>query len=119
MQERCKPGRRQCADYAERGISVCAEWRGRGGFLRFYKCVGARPSKGHSIERIKNERGYEPGNVRWATWTEQMSNTRRNRMVTLAGETLTLTAWARKLGISAPGLAYRIHAGWAEDRILK
>lgn len=36
-----------------------------------------RPSREHSIDRIDNERGYESGNIRWATSKEQITNRRK------------------------------------------
>lgn len=38
--------------------------------------MGFKPSPEHSIDRIDNDRGYEPGNVRWATRLEQGNNKR-------------------------------------------
>lgn len=80
MVQRCtNPKTKYFQNYGGRGITVCAAWLGRGGFVRFIEHVGRRPSDVHTIERIDNERGYEPGNVRWATRLEQMQNTRRSR----------------------------------------
>ncbi len=59
------------ADYGGRGILCHFE-----SFEAFAREVGLRPSSGHSIDRIDNERGYEPGNVRWATDAEQSRNRR-------------------------------------------
>lgn len=38
--------------------------------------LGPRPSEEHSIDRIDNDRHYEPGNLRWATRQEQGRNKR-------------------------------------------
>lgn len=35
------------------------------------------PSAGQSVDRIDNECGYEPGNIRWATAAEQARNKRQ------------------------------------------
>lgn len=59
--------------YVERGIVVCDRWKT---FENFLTDIGSRPTSKHSIDRINNMKGYFPGNVRWATATEQMRNTR-------------------------------------------
>ncbi len=65
-------------NYGGRGIVVCAEWRHS--FTAFLAHIGSRPSGNHSLDRIDNARGYEPGNVRWATLSMQAANRRqRNR----------------------------------------
>lgn len=63
-------------NYGGRGVTVCAEWQSALGSRVFYAHVGPRPSLDHSIDRIDNDRGYEPGNVRWATRAEQTANRR-------------------------------------------
>lgn len=66
--------------YGGRRIKVCPEWHKNApdgkGFERFLEHVGKRPSMEYSIDRIDNDRGYEPGNVRWATAKEQRANQR-------------------------------------------
>ncbi len=61
--------------YVDRGITVCQEWETD--FLAFLSHIGPRPSSAHSLDRKDNNKGYEPGNVRWATSSEQALN-RRN-----------------------------------------
>jgi hypothetical protein len=53
-------------------------------FAEFLKCVGRRPTKRHSLDRINNNRHYEEGNVKWATKREQIKNRRPFKMTVLA-----------------------------------
>ena len=45
-------------------------------FFVFLKDVGSKPTKDHTIDRKDNSKGYIPGNVRWATRSEQQANRR-------------------------------------------
>ena len=99
--------------YSERGIKMCDLWRND--FAAFLADMGERPNQKHSIERIDNDGDYEPGNCRWATQREQMANVSYNRNITVGGETLHLTEWARRLGTSASAVFYRLQRGWTEE----
>jgi hypothetical protein len=73
----CNPRNPRYQDYGGRGISVCQRWND---FGCFFEDVGERPSAEYSIDRYPNNDGnYEPGNVRWATRSQQQNNTRRSR----------------------------------------
>lgn len=80
MRWRCLPNKdpnhRNHINYYLRGIRVCPEWDNKDGFLSFYNHVGPKPSKLHSLDRIDNSLGYQPGNVRWADWKTQANNKR-------------------------------------------
>lgn len=106
------------ADYGGRGILVCAEWRGPGGFDRFLSHIGRRPARGYSVDRIDNDRGYEPGNVRWATAQQQARNTRRTRKLAIVPDASCLTEVADSFGMAESTLRRRLNLGWSEGRAL-
>ncbi len=86
MLERCYYEKHKSyADYGGRGIRVCARWRGLQGFWNFVADMGPRPV-GYTLDRRKNELGYEPNNCRWATRRQQCFNKRNNIRVVLGGE---------------------------------
>lgn len=78
MKDRCNnPGNKSYHDYGGRGISIIKEWNDR--FLSFYDYVKKLPNymkEGYTLDRIDNDKGYEPGNLRWATYSMQSSNRR-------------------------------------------
>jgi AP2 domain len=79
MKQRChNPSYKGRKNYGGRGIRVWPAWRRS--FEAFYAHMGSRPGPEYSIERIDNERGYYPGNCRWATPLEQRHNQRIPQM---------------------------------------
>jgi hypothetical protein len=116
--ERCEnPNHDRYAEYGGRGIAMCQRWRES--FEAFKADLGERPGPEYSIERINNERGYEPGNCRWATDAEQRLNQRRTRWVTYQGETIRLADLVARLGRveDYQSIAGRIFVlGWSVER---
>ena len=75
MKERCfNKNSKAYKSYGGRGITVCDRWRNS--YKNFIEDVGLRPSNNHSIDRVDNDKNYEPGNCRWATRSEQQKNKR-------------------------------------------
>jgi hypothetical protein len=69
---RCR--RKRCKsykDYGGRGIKFLFKNLGQ-----FLAELGPKPSKKHTLDRIDNDGNYEPGNVRWATKSQQNQNKR-------------------------------------------
>ena len=104
------------SDYGGRGIKVCDEWRHS--FEEFVAHIGFRPSRKHSIDRIDNDKGYEPGNARWATKPEQMRNRRNTRWLTFGGRTMCVSDWAAEVGIDRRTLTARKRLGWTDEEAL-
>ena len=112
MVARCtKPNATAWKYYGGRGITVFDGWRGPGGFAAFLDHIGPRPSPIHSIDRIDGTKGYHPGNVRWATPTEQGRNRSDNVLVEHDGVTRCISEWAELVGIKQQSLHKRI-AKW-------
>lgn len=115
MFHRCSPTYKRPQDYFDRGITVCDEWSGEGGYERFLEHVGRRPAPGYSLDRIDNNRGYAPGNVRWATKVDQQRNRRANTLLTIRGETRCVAEWAEIGAVSADRVHARMRAGWSAE----
>ena len=74
MRQRCKnPKNPVYKHYGGRGIAVCERWNS---FQNFYSDMGPRPTSKHSIERVDNDKGYDPTNCIWATRYVQAKNQR-------------------------------------------
>jgi hypothetical protein len=63
--------------YGGRGITIYPPWRDDArAFIEYIEAeLGPRP-EGMTLDRRDNSRNYEPGNLRWATWDEQVANRR-------------------------------------------
>lgn len=85
MKKRCYlQNHRNYKYYGGRGITVCDRWRDS--FENFLADVGRKSSPRLSLDRIDNNGNYEPGNVRWATKSEQLLNRRAPRLYLLQRE---------------------------------
>jgi hypothetical protein len=115
MKRRCHtPTDASFPRYGGRGIVVCARWRES--FEAFLADVGLRPSPTHSIDRIKSEGNYEPGNVRWATPLQQGKNTSRNINHDVDGKTQNLSQLSTQLGGRRNLVRKRLKRGWTLER---
>ena len=103
MKGRCNnPRRKGYENYGGRGIRVCEKWVNS--FQSFLADVGPAPP-GCQLDRVDNNGHYEPGNVRWATRSQQMQNTRRTKLsvdkvAEIRASSLSMYALARRYGVS-------------------
>lgn len=112
MKSRClNPKATGYENYGGRGITIDAEWVSS--FDAFLRNVGSRPSPSHTLDRIDVNKGYEPGNCRWATQTQQCRNTRVNHVVIIDGERMTLAEAVEKSPVCYNTALYRLKRGWS------
>lgn len=83
-------------------VRIAKEWQGVAGVLAMtlyvLKTLGPRPP-GCQLDRINNAGDYTPGNLRWATPSQNCRNRRNNRPITWNGQTKLLCEWSEELGI--------------------
>lgn len=96
--------------YGGRGIIVCERWINS--FENFLADVGERPSSLHSLDRIDNDGNYEPGNVRWATSSEQARNRRSNHILSVGGVEKPMIEWCEQYKARYDRVIQRIRLGW-------
>lgn len=77
--------------YGGAGITMCERWQNS--FEAFFEDMGPRP-KGMTLDRLDQTKGYEPGNVRWATHKEQSENRGNIRAFRWKGQWMTRKAIA-------------------------
>lgn len=105
--ERASDGRK-FHRYGGRGVVVCELWRRSfDAFAEHIATLGPRPPR-TSLDRINNDGNYEPGNVRWATQSEQCRNSSNAKvnnelvrsMRTMLASGMSRAAIGRRLGVS-------------------
>lgn len=72
LARRHEPSHPKYQTYGARGITV--RDRRRASFEVFLSDVGPRPAPNRSLDRIDNNRNYEPSNIRWTTKLMRQKN---------------------------------------------
>lgn len=96
MKTRCLcPTAKAYSYYGGRGITVCPEWVGS--FETFRDWANANGyTESLEIDRIDPNGNYEPGNCRWATRRQQLTNTRKR--VDAATSKFKGVSWCANVG---------------------
>lgn len=111
----CNPNNNAYMDYGLRGITfdfpsvrIAMEW--------VMDNLGPRISKELSLDRIDNNKGYEPGNLRWATRSEQARNKRMYKR-TVNGSRIRKIMDLRK-DLTYEAIRTQIKLGMTDEEIL-
>ena len=101
--------------YGGRGIKYDERWEK---FDGFYDDMGERPDN-TTLDRKDCNGDYNKRNCRWASSVEQANNRRNNTVIEHNGMTMTVSGWARHLGLSSSSVLHsRLKNGWGYDRAL-
>lgn len=117
MKDRClNPKNMGAKNYSQRGIGICERWQNS--FILFYKDMGKRPSKKHSIERVNNNKGYSPSNCKWEVRKRQARNKRSNRIIEINGVKKCLADWLDIYRITRHSFISRVKCGMSIEDAL-
>lgn len=99
-----------------RAPALCDRWAES--FESFVEDMGPAPGKEYNMDLIDSTKGYTPENCRWSDKPDLQSNKSNNRYLELNGQSMTLSKWARSLGMSRQALHSRLHKGWSIEKAL-
>lgn len=105
---RCEdPKSRSFSDYGGRGIRLSEEFLD-GRVFSEYAAQLPNADVSKEIDRINNEKGYERGNIKWATRAEQCRNQRTTAQLVFKGGKICARTWAESHSKFAPTSVVRL-----------
>lgn len=119
IKQRCyNPNNNRYDDWGGRGVTMCEEWRKD--FQAFYNwAINNGYDDNLTIDRIDNNKNYEPDNCRWVDRKTQNRNKRNNRNITIDNETHCLKEWCEILNLKYNTISMRLRRGWDVKRALE
>lgn len=111
MMQRCtNPMHHNYSRYGGRGICVCDSWQHVENFIAWAHNTYNSDVHQKTLDRIDNDKGYDPSNCRWSTPKQQSNNRRNTTMCTLNGISKPLSEWCDEynMPISVVGSRIRV-----------
>lgn len=120
MKQRClNDNHPQWEDYGGRGITICKRWLDKKhGYANFLNDVGRAPTNRHTIDRMNNDKGYKPSNVKWSTRQEQALNRRASLSKYTGNLRLNFAKISASLGGRPNLVTHRLERGWSIERAI-
>lgn len=95
-------------NYGYRGIDVCKEWKEN--FMNFYNWSMENGYKENlTIDRIDNNKGYNPNNCRWVDNYTQSNNTRKTIIIEIENKKYSAKQFCTLLNINYQKFLYGFH----------
>ena len=118
---RCtNPNHKDFEFYGGRNIKVYPLWlTNRQAFIDYLKTLEHYGEEGYSLDRIDNNKGYEPGNLRFTTAKTQARNRSNNIYAHYYGQRMLLIDIAGLTGIEYNTLRQRYHKGLDNEDLIK
>ena len=108
---RCKDAKR----YMAKGIRMCKPWRDDFWvFAQWALTHGYRSDL--TLDRVNNNKGYDPGNCRWVSRRVQAHNRGTNKRIRVSsGEVHDIETWSKITGLAPSTILRRVNLGWTPD----
>lgn len=121
MHSRCEnPNTPKYENHGGRGIKICKEWSGKNGLINFYNWALQNGYEDNlTIDRIDNDKDYEPSNCRWTDYNSQNRNKRDNVYITINGISKVVEDWSRECGVNSLTIQKRLNDGLKGEDLLK
>jgi hypothetical protein len=101
-------------NYGGRGITVCEEWKE---FINFWDDMYDCPD-GYVLDRIDNDKGYNPENCQWVPRAKAKRIIRSNAVYyTIDNETLCARHWSVKMGKNPSYIGEMRYRGKSQQEI--
>lgn len=111
MKQRCfNENHPKFKNYGKRGIDMDPRWRDSYAIFQseLEDEIGSRPTEKHSLDRVNNNKGYWPGNVKWHLPVKQNRNKRSNHKEFFRGAWRTLAEISEMTGVDHRRLYDRV-----------
>ena len=116
MVSRCTlPSHKAWKNYGGRGITCCDRWLK---FENFKKDVESLYRKGLDMDRIDNEKGYYPGNIRFVPRVVNCNNKRKSFRLLFGDEWLTTSEYVKRSGVKRSTVYWREKHGYIRSKKL-